>query len=87
MPVIPQDTPVSAPDVNTIIAQAACFKCIPKGLEMPALIYMINQATGLNYTVEELIQNAACYKCIPTGLQMPVLIWLIDQLVTIAQTE
>lgn len=79
MPVVLDQTTTTVPtDPAALIAAGACYKCIPKGLEMPVLIYLLNTVAGSNLTVEQLIEAAKCYKCIPTGMQQEVVIYLLD---------
>ena len=66
------DTPSEA------MSGAVEFSAIPGNMQLPVLIYILNQSSGLMATPAELVAGAACYACIEPKMQMPVVISLID---------
>lgn len=61
------------------IEGAICIDCaIPKGLQIPVLIWLYQQIAGVS-TIQEMIDGAVCIDCtIPKGMQIPVLIGLVN---------
>lgn len=57
---------------------AICIDCgIPKGLQIPVLIWLYQQITGVS--IQSMIDGAVCIDCaIPKGMQIPVLIGLVN---------
>lgn len=75
----PRNTPTPP---ATLIDQGNCNKCISTGLQVPAMIALLQQINESNYTTAELEELAKCYsKCIPVGMYWPVVIYLLDQIV------
>ena len=77
-----------ATDPNELIEQAKCFNCkIPRGMLLPVLIYMLDNAingNGENMSTDPnvLMQQATCYDCkIPVGMQMSVLVSQINSII------
>lgn len=74
MPVATQLTP------QQIIDQIPCAPCLPDGMKLDALIYVIQQLAGTSYTPQQLMDLAKCNKCMPVGMKLDVVIALLDQL-------
>lgn len=68
-------------DVDTLIKDSDCYRCIPTGMQNEVIIYLLNQILGTGLTPDQLVREAACYKCIPTGMQPEVQIYLLCQIV------
>lgn len=77
---------VNSTPPNTLLAGAACYKCIPTGMQSEVVIYLLaqllNATNGASTDPAVLMQQASCYKCIPPGLQGPVSLYILDQLAT-----
>jgi hypothetical protein len=56
---------------------AADYAAIPGNMQLPVLIHILNQSSGLMATPAELVAGAACFACIEPKMQMPVLISLL----------
>lgn len=74
--------PVPETDIHTLLDASKCINsCIPVGMQMPVLIYLMQQMSGNGMTTDQLMQAAACNaKCIPVGMQRPIIIYLLDQI-------
>lgn len=61
-----------------LIEAASCYKCIPNGLQIPVILYLLDSlgADG-RLGPAELMNRAACYKCIPPGMQAEVQTYLL----------
>lgn len=68
-------------DVDTLIKDSDCYRCIPTGMQNEVIIYLLNQILGTNLTPQQLMDESKCYKCIPAGMQMEVQIYLLCQIV------
>lgn len=67
-------------DPASLVDAAKCFECIPRGMEGPVTIYLLNQISGLNLTPAQLVDAAKCNRCIPPGQQNEIIIWLLCQI-------
>lgn len=72
--------PVSC-DPNDLQQAAACFKCIPTGMQPEVIIYLLNQLLAVPQTPQQLMDNAACFRCIPAGQQQEVMVYELCQIV------
>lgn len=68
-------------EINTWLQEARCNSCIPKGEQLPVIIYLLQQLAENTMTPNELMAAAKCNRCIPVGEQLPVVIYLLDALV------
>lgn len=66
---------------NDIQIQSACYQCIPEGMRLPAMIYLVQQALGNTETPSELMAHSASLQGIAEGRQIQVLNYLLDKLV------
>lgn len=71
-------------DPADLMAASKCMKCIPQGMQLEVVIYILNEILGTGLTPDQLIENAKCFKCIPKGSQMEVIAYLTCQLVNAA---
>lgn len=78
MPELPNPATVPS-DPNELMQAATCAQCIPKGMELPVIIWLVQQYVENTMTTDQLLQAASCYKCIPADMQLVVLIYLLDQ--------
>lgn len=73
-------------DPNALMQAAACYRCIPGGMQNEVIIYilaqMLNAQTGAAVDPATLMANAACFKCVPMGTQSEVMTYLLAQLAT-----
>lgn len=68
-------------ETNTLLADATCFRCVPRGMQLPVLIYLAATAAGVSTDPNVLMSNASCIgRCLPKGLQIPALISILDDL-------
>jgi len=73
-----QDNTPTAP--SDIANAAVCFNsCIPPGMQMACVIYLLNQLLGANFTPQQIMDNVQqqgfdC--CIPDGMKMSVILYL-----------
>jgi hypothetical protein len=70
------------PSPNDIQTLAACYQCIPEGMRIPAMIYLLQQALGNTETPAELVAHAAPLQGIAEGQQIQVLNYLLGQIVS-----
>ena len=70
------------PYSNDIVNDARCYaSCISKGMQMPVLISIFANISGMSTEVSDLVDGAKCYnQCIPEGMQLPVLIYLANEI-------
>lgn len=73
---------MTSEEIEALIAKSACIdSCIPRGMQMAALISLIQTVSGDTSTPAQLMERAKClYGCIPTGMLMPVLLGMGAQL-------
>lgn len=65
---------------NELAALAACYNCIPEGMQKPVLIYILTVLAGQEgVSANDLMTAAKCYLCIPEGMQDPIISYLLDQ--------
>lgn len=73
-------------DPNALMQAAACYKCIPQGMQPEVMIYLLanilNAQNGAAVDAATLITQSKCYKCIPTGTQDEVITYLLCQIAT-----
>lgn len=71
-------------DPNALMQAAACYKCIPVGMQQEVMVYLLanllNSQTGASTDPAYLIAQAKCYKCIPSGAQDEVITYLLCQI-------
>lgn len=67
-------------DSASLLAAISCYRCIPNGLKGDAMIYLLQQIAGTNYTADELMELAKCNRCIPRGFQNEVIVALLCQI-------
>lgn len=67
-----------APDV--LIEDSKCEKCIPYGMQLEVIIFLLQQLSGNTMTPKELMEASKCNRCIPRGTQPEIIIYLLDQL-------
>lgn len=67
-------------DPNVLAGDANCLICIPPGMQMPVMIWLLCQIAGVTTDPNTLIKNAGCLQCIDPGMQGPVMIWLLTQI-------
>lgn len=65
-------------DPNTLSQASACLDCIPKGMQGPVMIKLLQDIAGNTMTPNQLMEASACNKCIPSGMQNEVIIFLLD---------
>ena len=72
--------PVQITDPAALVTAAACYKCIPAGMQPEVQIYLLNVISGLNLSPAELMERSACYKCIPQGQLLEVQVMLMNEI-------
>lgn len=82
MALIEIEQPTEPTGTSDLIKASTCINsCIPVGMQLPVLIYLLQQMAGNAMSTDELMQEAACYRtCIPPGMLKPVVIYLLDQI-------
>ena len=60
-----------------LIEASRCFACIPDGMQMQVIIYLLNEQLPAPLTVKELLAAAPCGECIPDGLKPQVISYLL----------
>ena len=68
-------------DPNSLVQAAACFKCIPAGMQNEVITYLLAVIAGGSLDPNTLMLEASCMKCIPRGMQAEVQTYLLCQIV------
>lgn len=71
---------IDCTDPQAIIDGAQKYCCIPKGIENQAIIALLMEIAGVDWTAAELIAKANEYCCIPKGLQQESILALLCQI-------
>lgn len=68
-----------AADAQALVDSAKCMACIPPGMQMQVMIYLLSQIAGIT-DVQTIMENAKCFSCLPQGMEGAAMIYLTDQL-------
>lgn len=74
---------MTSAQVSALADDSRCVQsCLPAGMQIAALIHILQQASGNTQTASELADSARCIQsCIPEGMQMAVVIYLLNQMI------
>mgnify|MGYP003606571225 CR=1 FL=1 len=69
---------MNAAEINTVLDGAKCVdSTIPRGMQLPVLIYIFSKLANMQVDPQVLIDQAKCINAyVPAGLQLSVLILL-----------
>ena len=65
---------------NQVAIAAGAYQGLSEGQSLAAMVYLLNQISGLNLTPEQIAKNSACYMCSDQGALLAQIVYLLNQI-------